>query len=52
MTHEEKKIQLEDASEGFEVERGKENCFTGKWKALASIMGSMKDNVTLRVEQA
>lgn len=43
---------MENASEGFEVERGKENCFTGKWKALASVMGSMKDNVKLGVGQA
>lgn len=47
-----KKIQMEDASESFEVERGKANCFIGKWKALASIMGSMKDDVKLGVGQA
>lgn len=41
-----------DASEGFEVEREKENCFTGKWKALASVIGSMKGNVKLGVGQA
>lgn len=43
---------MEDTGEGFEVERGKENCFTGKWKALASTMGSMKDDATLGVGQA
>lgn len=47
-----KKIQMEEASEGFEVERGKENCFTGKWKAFASIMDSTKDYVKLGVGQA
>lgn len=43
---------MEDADGGFEVARGEENCFTGRWKALASTMGSMKDDVKLGVGQA
>lgn len=42
-----KKLQMKDASEGFEIERGKENCFGRKWKALASRMGAVKDGVEL-----
>jgi len=43
---------MEGGSEGFEVERGKENCFTGKWKTLASIVGGVKGDVKLGVRQA
>lgn len=33
------------------LESDKRNCFTGKWKALTSIMGSMKNDVKLGVGQ-
>lgn len=47
-----KKIQLEDATKGFEVEGGKVKRSAGKWRAVASMMGSMKNSVKLGVGQA
>lgn len=48
MTHQgKKKMQMGNTSEGFRVERGKENRFGRKRKALSSIRSAVKDDVGL-----
>jgi len=40
-------MQMGNTSEGFRVERGKENCFGRKRKALSSVRSAVKDDVGL-----